>query len=504
MVKRFVLFLLLAFSFNAGATNWYVAQSSAGSDTGVDAANAHSMTWLNTSGNWGVSGVNSGDTVHLVGTLTSQLAIQGSGASNAVVTILFEAGAKFSSATWSNQTSAAAIRASGKNWITIDGGSNGRIEATDNGTAGSFNNSADNIGVYVDQTVHDWTIKNLVLTNLYRRTSTNDALPNGGGYGVEFVDGGYNITIQNCKCYEVRRHYNLGYVAASSNYFIISNLASSYSEGFIIGNANSLATLTNCLFGGNETFNAGTWGGVSAIHCDGLHAFAVASTTSYIAGLRIYGNYCHGDPGVQSTAYLYIEGSVAAPWIYNNLVVDDGPGFPNVGYLDLKSCTNAIAANNTFVSLVPTNFGNAIATQGTATNTYLTNNLFYNVKLAIFEAATNQVASSDNNLVFPSTTLFSTNGAAQILFSVWQAAGYDSHSVAADPLLVSVPGNYSISANSPAIGAGANMSSFYTVDLNGTNRAAWDIGAFAFVAAPVVPIPLITISGATLSGVTLH
>lgn len=482
-------FLAVALCFNAAASNYYVAQSSAGSDTGADAADAHSLSWLNTAGNWGVGGgVNAGDTVHLVGTLTSQLVIQGNGASNSLITILFESGAKFSSATWSNQTSAAAIRASGKNWIAIDGGSNGRIEATDNGTAGSFNNSADNIGVYVDQTVHDWTVKNLTLTNLYRRTATNDALPNGGGYGVEFVNGGYNITIQNCKCYEVRRHFNLGYTAASSNYFVISNLASSYSEGFIIGNANSLATLTNCVFNGNETTNAATWGGVSAIHCDGLHLFAVASTTSYVAGLKVFGNYFHGDPGVQSTAYAYIEGSVSAPQVYNNLFVDDGPGFPNVGYLDLKDCTNALAANNTFVSLVATNFGNGIATQGTATNTFLTNNIFYQTQLAIFEGATNQVAGSDHNLVFPSTMLFSTNGAAQISLATWQAAGYDTHSVSGNPLFVSVPGNYALSVGSPAIGAGSSMATFYTTDFAGTNRTTWEIGAYAFV---VVPTPIV-------------
>ena len=114
------------------AENIYVTQSAAGSNTGVDAANAHSLSWVNDSSNWGAGAdkVSPGDTVHLVGTFTSQLAVQTGGSAGNVITIYFEQNAKFSAATWPN----GAIRVAGKNYITIDGGSNGLIECTANGT----------------------------------------------------------------------------------------------------------------------------------------------------------------------------------------------------------------------------------------------------------------------------------------------------------------------------------------------------------------------------------
>src|SRR5437016_5342506 len=85
-------------SMSAQAKDLYVAQTAQGSDTGADAANAHSLAWLNTAANWGggTNQVSPGDIVHLSGTLTSTLSVQGSGTSGNVITFLFGTNAKFS------------------------------------------------------------------------------------------------------------------------------------------------------------------------------------------------------------------------------------------------------------------------------------------------------------------------------------------------------------------------------------------------------------------------
>src|SRR5437867_2711294 len=63
--------------------NIYIAQVATGLDDGSSCANAHAVTFFNTAGNWGVgaSQIGAGTTVHLCGTITTQLIAQGNGAS---------------------------------------------------------------------------------------------------------------------------------------------------------------------------------------------------------------------------------------------------------------------------------------------------------------------------------------------------------------------------------------------------------------------------------------
>ena len=77
------------------ADNIYIAQSSAGSDSGVDAANAHSVAWLNSASNWGVdpSDVKVGDTVILNGTITNTIEVMASGTESSRITIRFNTNA---------------------------------------------------------------------------------------------------------------------------------------------------------------------------------------------------------------------------------------------------------------------------------------------------------------------------------------------------------------------------------------------------------------------------
>ena len=82
----------------AAAESIYVAQSQAGGNTGADCSNAHSISWLNSSGNWNSSVdtadgyVGPGDTVHLCSTdyFTTALNTAGAGTSGHPITILFD------------------------------------------------------------------------------------------------------------------------------------------------------------------------------------------------------------------------------------------------------------------------------------------------------------------------------------------------------------------------------------------------------------------------------
>src|ERR1017187_5275198 len=94
-----LLFLFLIFTpiLSVKASNIYISQSGAGAQTGVDVGNAYALSWANTSGNWGIGAgkINSGNQLHLVGTFSSQLIIQGDGSAGNPVLINLESGANF-------------------------------------------------------------------------------------------------------------------------------------------------------------------------------------------------------------------------------------------------------------------------------------------------------------------------------------------------------------------------------------------------------------------------
>src|SRR5580704_18122423 len=99
--------ILAVFSFPAivRAADFYIAQNALGAGTGADAADAAGVSFFNNSGSWNsptkVSGkIGPGDIVHLVGTISSSLAVEAGGTAGNAITILFSPGARLSAPTW--------------------------------------------------------------------------------------------------------------------------------------------------------------------------------------------------------------------------------------------------------------------------------------------------------------------------------------------------------------------------------------------------------------------
>ena len=118
----------------AQAEDIYVSQNALGAGGGTSLTDTKAVSFFNTSSNWalGAGKISPGDTVHLVGTISTRLNIMGSGLIGLPITVLFEPGAKLSAPYW---PTSAAISSSGKSFITIDGNGVGIVEATANGTA---------------------------------------------------------------------------------------------------------------------------------------------------------------------------------------------------------------------------------------------------------------------------------------------------------------------------------------------------------------------------------
>lgn len=473
------------------AEDIYVAQTAAGSDTGSSCSSAHSITWLNTSGNWGIgsSKVSAGDTVHLCGTITTALTVQASGSSGLPITILFEPGAKFSKAYWA---STGAIAVGSRGYITIDGGTNGIIENTNNGSAGSYTNQQSSIGI-VMLGGSNVEIKNLTIQNIYVRTSDTDyTTPCSDGSQAIFYNGnGSNIRIHDNTFTYTARAMSLYFGANTSGISVYNNTHSN-------GNAFLwLAPTTNITIDGvniyNNTSDLGThWNFPSGDrwHSEYIHTHTDAG--GYIHNMYVYGNtfgpYCpmKTDTGDSSTtAWIFDEAKGNNHRYYNNLfLVASGYG-PTNAVLSRSSSsagTGMKIYNNTFIKS-GTRAGNAVHLNYSADATLeIKNNIAKNFTYGIYVPDGSPGVSNANQIdynVYYGVSSWN-NG---VSWASWTGNGYDAHSTnGVNPLLDEryVP----TSDDTVAKNKGVSLSSYFTTDKNGGSRpqdSAWDVGAFESV-----------------------
>ena len=79
----FLVFFIAISSSSGFAENIYISQTTNGTGSGVDCADANSASWFNSPGSWAnpkQSGlIGPGDTVHLCGTLNTELSTNANG-----------------------------------------------------------------------------------------------------------------------------------------------------------------------------------------------------------------------------------------------------------------------------------------------------------------------------------------------------------------------------------------------------------------------------------------
>lgn len=487
------------------AKDFYVAQNSAGAANGASCSDALSAAWFNNGSNWGTAStqVSPGDVVHLCGTFagsagSTMLTVQGSGASGKPITILFEPGAVLTAPYW--QFATGAISCNNHAFITVDGGSNGVIQNTADGTALAYHVNTKGVdGGGAGCT--NFTAQNLTISNLYIRTalSTTDSIDTVG------------ISLFGNNATATRNTIDHSRIGVALSYYTTSNAEISFNKetfvehGITVGDGNTNSTLTNAkihdndLGGGAYLWDSGT---ANIWHHDPIHIFAVhsGSTTNNIL---IYNNYVHGswgnDPayltssgGSHITAYIFIETIGPGVQIFNNKLVGSGPlNMPDNGFILLKgtstasqSSGNALVYNNVFVS---DNEGVGIGISGNSGHD-LRNNIMSGLTYAIYTPAGTAVAKSDYNVFYGAKNFgnFTT-------FTGWQGAGFDLHSKQIDPKLDS---NYKPQSGSVAIGAGINLSPLaipaLNVDIMGIGRPAsgsWDLGAYVVGGQSSGPAP---------------
>lgn len=487
MIKKIVLIILcILFSSPCFAEDIYIAQSSAGGDTGADCANAHSMVWFNTSGNWGAGAgkISAGDTAHFCGTITTTASTQGSGSVGSPITLIFESGAKFSKAYWGTSTSAA-IYCSSNDYITIDGNSIGIIENTANGT--SLANQQDSHGIYLSA-CDNWEIKNLTIQNIYvRDVDSSDS--NEYGNGIQ-TRGSNSISIHNNT---INHAYYLLYIitasaVALSDYDIYSNTLSSMSTGIVVAlgsdgsSIDDVKIYSNTITGGNVW--DGTWGAGLWHHGDGIHTWTRGGNqTDKITNLKIYGNTIGPDMGAHTTSWIYLSDMTEGAIVYNNVLYNTTEG-PTSGFIHIL--TNYSPAPNLGTKIYNNTIIGGGATYGIesqgCTGHDIRNNIVTNVIYGIAELDANSATTTCNyndwyGLIGAGGDTFYRANVAKT-YAEWKALGFDANSITSDPDLNS---DYTEKSTSPTRNTGTDLSGTFTTDKAGTTRVAWDIGAYEWI-----------------------
>jgi hypothetical protein len=486
------------------ASDIYVAQTSQGVDTGTNAANAHSVAWFNSPVNWGSGStqIGPGCTVHLCGVVTNSVTFQTGGVAGNPITLLFEPNAKISAPTWTGNI------ISGASCITIDGGSNGVIEATSNGTGLAYSNNC--VGIYA-VCANNLTIRNLAIRNLYVRTKGGEQ--NGSGVAVINLPtsppyGYTNMVVTNCVFHDM-------YIGVSSCYGI-GGCANIYVEGCTITNINwgiqcgDVAANSICdkVYIQNNTigyFSCWDDTAFDSFHHNAAYCWAQLGSAFYHC--TISGNTVLGY-GTYNTSGFYFSGNtgstigmVGPVSIYNNIFNDQNGNpangsiffLPNAGF-------SAIVANNDFLGdawNVGLDWDGVYG--GTQTVSYYNNIVSNSMALAIYDSASVVLASDHNSLTQPPglTDWFSmsaNNSAALQSLSYWQGNGYDLHSAVNS---LNFNGNFVPQSGSALIGTGTNLYSIFTTDYSGNPRpgtGAWTIGANEPAAVQIVPPPTAAIS----------
>ena len=260
-MKRLFAALLALIASVAHATQYYVTQSGAGSANGTSLGNAWSVSNYNASG----TTTQPGDTVNISGTLTQEISVPNGGSSGGGnITIHFLSGANITATTFAGASfpsQNAAIYSQGKNYLTIDGGSNGIIQCTNNGSAPTYANQNNCAGVFLYGCTN-CTVKNLTVANLYVMNINYDTTANPGKGVVAIWEGGTapaNITVTNCVFHDMFDGVEFAYGPSSAN--MVMSFCTCYNCNWG-GNAQDdtiATTLSGLVVHDNHVYNWGNW-----------------------------------------------------------------------------------------------------------------------------------------------------------------------------------------------------------------------------------------------------
>lgn len=297
MRKRLVLSLVSATLLSSLASighsaDWWVGQSATGSASGADTNDLMSIATVNSA-----FPASPGDTVHICGTISNSLTVAHAGTAGHPITIHFEANAKFSAPTlppgndWISPNS----------FVTIDGGVNGRLELTDNGTpagyGGTFNHNNGSVWAIFGGNTTGLTIQNLAIAGMYVRQSTNDPGPVNDANEVcgIFTRDASCLTISNCAFSDCEivlfLTYNSNY---QSNVVVTACSMTNYNWGVSEAADSNNGMLDNLTITHNSLVTGDAWEGNPNFHRNSIYLRDDIVSGGRMKNIVIADNYIQG------------------------------------------------------------------------------------------------------------------------------------------------------------------------------------------------------------------
>ena len=489
-LSTFVMAFILLAPLAAWAEDLYVGQADAGAANGTSCANQHSAAWFNTAANWGggAGEIDPADTVHFCGTITSLMTVQASGTVGNVITLLFETNAKLSQPVCSGNNGC--INLNNRSYLVLDGGTNGIIESTANGTSPTYANQLTSIGVTAFP-CSNCEIKNLTIQNLYVHTTdlTDVTVDYSQVNAIKLA--GSNTTIHHNTIHDAGWAIYQNYGNGDSGVEIHHNEIYNSSHGWTVS-GNGAVAASNFKFYNNHIYNYSNWDTTAnAYHHDGIHAFGIGGAVG--DQYDIYNNLFEGACGDNMTGHIFLEGG-ASGWtstgtsrVFNNVLLCSS--VVN-GILQVHAGHGEIY-DNTIVGAGPSA---GICLGITLINGLVKNNATSGCMILISINAATTFANVATDLNYNayvcggSSNCFNWNGSVpfQPSFATWKAlCGCDGNSSDNASLLVDATG--APQTGSPLINTGISLSSLGITALNsdkaGLSRpqgSAWDIGAYEF------------------------
>jgi hypothetical protein len=528
-----LLFLVLAMTVSIylfGQTDVYFAQSAAGTGNGSSCANARALS------SHGVGDDVAGTTIHLCGTInvtanTNAFTALASGTSGSPITLKWEANAILQAPFWPGNNTInsglAAVVISRSNWI-VDGGSNGILQATANGST-LANQRASN-GVF-SAGATNLIVRNLTIQNLYIHSLITDETVSELGQlalGVNLV----NCT--NCRVTNNTIHDVLdGVYIVSTAPNGLTNLEIDHNTIYNInigldGGAAAPNSISGLYAHDNSIGSMVNWDdNLDNNHHNHIHWFASGSGAS-IGNVFVYNNLFIGDPGIHMTAPVNLEpdnnGIYVLPVaVFNNVRRNDSPtcSHTNTAYSDMATVVSGhMVVNNTLIGpgtcQNPINAGLGSERNGGTERNNIVDN--YGYAHSMNSAVTTWTVS--NNIYGRSGTFAAqhTSPFSTFNFAGWQSlTGGDAAPPSVNQgtaIAVQTSAPWRPLPGSPAINAGFNLFSTCNgqpipglgalcFDINGVQRPSvgnWDAGAAqsSSAVAPNAPTNLIgSVGGST-------
>lgn len=442
-VRRLLLFVSFISIVSAGsafgsATDIYITQN--GSPSGSCTTNVQTPAFVNNAANWGAASgqIGQSTTVLFCGTFNlsvgaSLASFLGSGTSGNPVTFKLDAGAVITSPAMGG-ASAGAFNCNGKSYVTLDGGTNGIIQNTANGTG--LANSRASQGLYFSGCPNA-VVTGLTIQNIYQNqgSSPGAADTNGANTADIYLTGNSTGSeISNNKLSNARTGVLISFDsgADASNDAIFGNTISDHGWGITIGADYAASTATNVAIHDNNFSNWTNWQfPSSAYHTDGIILFNDVTGGAYQT-YSIYNNSFSGSLGNGSATGYIACGLMSTCTIFNNLMVDTGTT-PCYGYIWLYTPNGPDSVyNNTLVgSSAASNIAITLGDPGPGpgpTHSALTvnNNIFINIATGLhdYQVLTSDVAASDHNVLRTGSGAaprMSSNDSNPISFATWQS-----------------------------------------------------------------------------------